>query len=70
MNKKELIEALETERRILYNELFVNINRSGLHSRHVRKLERYKNINKELCRLSLKWRIKTILRRIFKHGKN
>lgn len=64
MSKKDRIKELETELRILDNMIFIKSNKgSGLHARHNQLLIRYFEIVKELEKLSLKWRIKKVLRR-------
>ena len=61
------VKELETELRIVYNQLYIVDNTgSGFHARHNRLLERYWNIVEELERVSFKWKIKKIIRRIKK----
>ena len=65
------VKELETELKIVYNELYIVGNSgSGFHSRHNKYLKRYWEIIEELEKISLKWKLKKIIRRIFKHGKN
>lgn len=63
MSKKDRIKALETELRILYGEIFVAHNKTGVHAHHNKKLIRYKYIRSELERISIKWKIKKLLKR-------
>lgn len=59
------VKELETELKIVYNEIYVISNSdSGFHTRHNKKLKRYWEIIDELERRSLKWKIKKIIRRI------
>ena len=64
MNKRERIKELETELRILYGEIFVAHNKTGLHAHHNKKLLRYCKVRNELERISLKYKIKKFFRRI------
>ncbi len=70
MSKNSRIKILETELRILYSEIFVAHNKTGLHAHHNVKLIRYNKIIEELSKISLKWKIKKFLRRIKYNGKN
>lgn len=65
-NKRERIKALETELRILYSEIFVAHNKTGLHAHHNKKLKRYGEVLTELQSISVKYKIKKIFRRIKK----
>ena len=61
------VKELETELRIVYNELYVIGNAgSGFHARHNRQLKRYWEIVDELERISIKWKFKKIIRRLKK----
>jgi hypothetical protein len=64
MNKKQKIKSLETELRILNNEIYIHLNKTGLHAHHNKKLLRYYEVMSELQKLSLKWRFKKIIRRL------
>lgn len=65
------VKELETELRIVYNQLYVIGNTgSGFHARHNSYLKKYWDIVEELERISIKWKIKKIIRRIRRHGKN
>ena len=65
------VKELETELKIVYNELYIVGNSdSGFHSGHNKFIKRYWEIVEELEKISLKWKLKKLLRRIFKHGKN
>ena len=67
MSKKDRIKALETELKIVYSQIYVGHNSgSGLHARHNKLLKRYWEIIEELEKLSLKRKIKKIIRRIKK----
>lgn len=67
MSRKDRIKRLETELKITYSQIYVTHNSgSGLHARHNKLLKRYAEIEKELARISLKWKIKKIIRRIKK----
>lgn len=67
--KKHKIKELEAELRILYNELYI-LNSRGYHARYNNKLARYKKIVEELETISIKYKFKKLLRRIFRHGKD
>lgn len=67
MGKKKRIKQLETELRILYGEIFVSHNKTGLHAHHNKKLKRYGEVLTELESISLKYKIKKFLRK-FKRG--
>ena len=67
MSKKKRIKELETELRILYGEIFVGHNKTGLHAHHNKKLIRYGEVLTELQRISVKYKIKKFLRK-FKRG--
>lgn len=67
MSKKERIKALETELRVLYGEIYVSHNKTGLHAHHNKKLARYGEVLTELQRISVKYKIKKFLRK-FKRG--
>lgn len=56
--RRQRIKELETELKILYSEIFVVHNRTGLHAHHNKKLIRYGEILRELQRISLKYKIK------------
>ena len=64
------VKELETELRILHNELYSINSKGNKHARHNKKIARYVSIIRELERISIKWKIKKLLRRTFKHGKN
>lgn len=64
MSKKQRIKELETELKILYSEIFVAHNKTGLHAHHNKKLIRYGEVLTELQRISLKYKIKKILKGI------
>ena len=65
MSRKDRIKALETELKIVYAQIYVSHNSgSGLHARHNKYLKRYVEILKELEKISLKWKIKKLFRRI------
>ena len=67
MKRKQRIKALETELKIVYSQIYVSYNDgSGLHARHNKLLKRYSDIVRELEKISLKWKIKKIIRRIKK----
>lgn len=71
MSRKEYIKRLETELKITYSQLYVTHNSgSGLHARHNKLFKRYAEILTELEKISFKWKIKKIIRRIKNHGKN
>ena len=64
------VKELETELKIVWNELYtVGYSGSGFHSRHNKFIKRYWEIIEELEKISIKWKLKKLLRRIFKHGK-
>lgn len=59
------VKELEAELRITYSQIYVGYNSgSGLHARHNKLLKRYADIVNELERISLKWKIKKIIRKI------
>ena len=63
------VKELETELKIVYNELYiVSSSDSGFHSRHNKLLKRYWEIIDELEKISIKWKLKKIIRRTRKHG--
>lgn len=64
--KRQRIKELETELRILYGEIFVAHNKTGLHAHHNKKLIRYGEVLTELQRISLKYKIKKVLKRLKK----
>lgn len=65
------VKELETELRIVYNQVYVIGNTgSGLHARHNKYLKKYWEIVEELERISIKWKIKKLIRRIKNYGKN
>ena len=68
MSKKDRIRELEVELRILYNEIYVVCNKSGRHAHHNKKYLRFCDILSELESISIKWKIKKIIRRIKYHG--
>ena len=63
MGKKERIEELETELKILSADVFVSHYKTGLHAHHNKKIIRYLEIIKELERISLKWKIKKLFKK-------
>jgi hypothetical protein len=63
MSKKKRIKQLETELRILYGEIFVAHNKTGLHAHHNKKLKRYIEVLTELESISLKYKIKRIFKK-------
>ena len=64
MNRRKRVKELETELRILFNQLNVITERdSNLHARHNKLLKRYLEIVHDLERISLKWKIKKILKK-------
>lgn len=69
MSRRKHIKSLETELRIIDKQLYV-MGRSSveLHARHNKFFKRYAEIIRELESISIKWKIKKIMRRIFKHG--
>jgi hypothetical protein len=56
------------EKRVLKSEIFVAHNNTGIHAHHNKKLLRFLDVMSELERVSLKYKIKKIIRRIFKNG--
>ena len=58
MSKRKRIKALETELKILYSDIFVAHNKTGLHAHHNKKLKRYGEVLTELRRISIKWKLK------------
>ncbi len=66
MSRKQRIKALETELRILYNEVWIVGQTSEYHARHNKKFKRYADVVHELERISLKWKFKKFIRRIKK----
>lgn len=61
------VKELETELRIVTSQIKIGYNSgSGLHARHNHFLARYWEIIDELEKISLKWKIKKIIRRIKK----
>ncbi len=63
------VKELETELKIVYNQLYVIGNTgSGFHARHNCYLKRYWEIVEQLEKISIKWKIKKIIRRIKNHG--
>ena len=70
MSRKERIEELETELRIIYSQLYITSRNTGFHARHNKLFKIYTDILKELESISVKWKIKKIIRRIKNHGKN
>lgn len=65
--RKQKIRELEIELQVLYNELYV-LDSRGYHARYNNKLARYKKVIEELETISIKWKIKRLLRRIFRNG--
>lgn len=65
--RKQRIKELEAELRILYNELYI-VSGRGYHARYNNKLARYKKVIEELEAISIKYKFKKLLRRIFRHG--
>ncbi len=66
MRRKERIKVLETRLRILKKEVYC-INKNGdFHARHNKKFKSYVDIVHELEKISIKWKIKKIIRRIKK----
>lgn len=62
--RRDRIKELETELRILDNIAYVRVNgSSGFHARNNKTILRYYEIVRELEKISIKWRIKKILRR-------
>ena len=66
MRRKQRIKLLETELRLLYNEVYCVSKISGFHARHNKKFKRYAEVTRELEKISIKWKIKKIIRRIKK----
>lgn len=66
INKKARIQELETEKRVLKSEIFVAHNNTGIHAHHNKKLLRYLEIMSELERISLRYKIKKFIRKLFK----
>lgn len=64
------VKELETELRLVYDELYIVSRATDFHARHNKFFKRYTEIIKELERISIKWKIKKIIRRIFRNGKN
>ena len=62
MRKRKRIKELEAELRILYSEIFVAHNKTGLHAHHNKKLIRYGEVLSELERISIKYKIKKLLK--------
>lgn len=63
------VKELETELKIVCNQLYVIGNTgSGFHARHNSYLKRYLEIVEQLEKISIKWKIKKIIRRIKNHG--
>lgn len=59
------VKELETELRIVYDQLYIVYNTgSGFHARHNKILKKYWDIVDELEKISIKWKIKKIIRRI------
>ena len=61
--KRKRIKALETELKIAYSDIFVAHNKTGIHAHHNKRLNRYKEIRSELESISIKWKIKKLLKR-------
>jgi hypothetical protein len=64
MRRKQRIKELETELRILYSQMRIVSNKSDFHARHNKYFKRYAEKVKELESISIKWKIKKIIRRI------
>lgn len=65
--RKKKIKELEAELRVLYNELYI-LDSRGYHARYNNKLARYKKVIEELETISIKYKFKRLLRRIFRNG--
>ena len=66
MSRKERIKELETIVRLTRTELRNRLNIGKLHAHHNNRLIRYIDSIRELEKISLKWKIKKIIRRIKK----
>ena len=66
MNKKERIKELEATVRLARTELRNRLNIGKLHAHHNNRVIRYVDTIRELERISFKWKIKKIIRRIKK----
>lgn len=63
-NRRARIKELETELRILDNMFYCKANKGQkIHAHDNKKLIRYLEIERELVKISPKWRIKKFLRR-------
>ena len=69
MSKRERIRELEARLRISKNELFSLGRKNGYHARYNSKIKNHVTIIDELESISIKWKIKKILRRILKWKK-
>lgn len=69
MNRKKRIKELETDLRILYAELWSRGHKGNFHAHHNKKFAKYADIIRELEKISIKWKIKKIIRRIKSCGK-
>ena len=66
MSRKQRIKLLETEFRLVNKQLYIIGRSAGYHSRHNKYIKRYWEIVGELEKISIKWKIKKIIRRIKK----
>lgn len=63
-NRKERIKELETELRILDNMVYCKVNGGKkFHAHDNKKLIRYLEIERELVKISFKWKLKKFFRR-------
>lgn len=66
MSKKERIKELESTVRLVHTELRNRRNIGGFHAHHNKKFIAYVDSIRELEKISIKWKIKKIIRRIKK----
>ena len=68
MSKKERIKELEAELRILNSRVYICLQKTGRHAHHNKIFIRRDEVLTELIRISIKWKLKKIFRRIKYYG--